>query len=146
MIRRLAHLCINTDNLPAMLEFYSKVLGLPVKFAFRNSDNQIFGYYLDCGDSTFIEIFDRAGKIKQWGGTMEDAKRGTRFDHFCLEVTGLRDLKVELEKRGAKIGEIKTGMDHSFQMWTADPDGNPFELMEYTHHSLQLQQHPADAK
>ena len=119
MIRRLAHLCINTDHLPAMLEFYSKVLGLPVKFAFRNRDNEIFGYYLDCGDSTFIEIFDRAGKIKQWGGTMDEARRGTRFDHFCLEVTGLRDFKVELEKRGRQ-GRRDQGWHGPF---TPDVDG-----------------------
>jgi hypothetical protein len=30
-------------------------------------------------------------------------------------------------------------MDHSYQSWTADPDGNPMELMEYTHASPQVQ-------
>jgi hypothetical protein len=29
-------------------------------------------------------------------------------------------------------------MDQSRQAWTADPDGNPIELMEYTARSAQL--------
>ena len=68
MIRRLAHLCFITDNLDRMVDFYSKAIGLPVKFSFKNTDGEIFGHYLECGDSSFIEIFDRALKHKQWGG------------------------------------------------------------------------------
>ncbi len=36
------------------------------------------------------------------------------------------------------MGEIRTGLDGSFQAWLADPDGNRIELMEYTHRSAQL--------
>jgi lactoylglutathione lyase len=139
MIRRLAHLCLVTDNLDAMVEFYSKKLGLPVKFAFKNADGQIFGYYLDCGDSTFLEIFDRVLKGKQWGGGKDPLKKGNQYDHLCMEVTGLKDLKAALEKKGVKLTDIKEGMDHSLQSWTSDPDGNPMELMEYSTRSPQIQ-------
>jgi len=139
MIRRLAHLCFITDDLDRMVDFYSKTIGLPVKFAFKNTDGETFGYYLDCGDSSFIEIFDRVLKHKQWGGELEELKPGGKYNHFCLEVTGLSDFKARLEARGLKLTDIKTGMDHSLQSWTNDPDGNPIEFMEYTTRSFQLQ-------
>ncbi len=139
MIRKLAHLCIVSDQLDVLLEFYTQKLGLIRQFDFRNKDGEIFGYYLGCGDSTFIEIFDRLGKHKQWGsGAPETLKGGNRLNHFCLEVTGLKDLVASLEARGVKLSPIRTGMDQSFQSWTNDPDGNPIELMEYTHASWQL--------
>ena len=141
MIRRLAHLCFITDNLDRMVEFYSKIIGLPVKFQFKNADGEIFGYYLDCGDSSFVEIFDRVLKHKQWGGELaEFAKAESHYNHFCMEVTGLREFKALLESRGLELTDIKTGMDNSLQSWTKDPDGNPIEFMEYTARSLQLQQ------
>lgn len=141
MIRRLAHLCFVTDDLKRMTDFYSKIIGLPVKFSFRNAGGEIFGHYFDCGDSSFIEIFDRVLKQKQWGGELEDLRGGGgHYNHFCMEVTGLREFKATLEARGLKLTEIKTGMDHSLQSWTSDPDGNPIEFMEYTAQSLQLQQ------
>jgi catechol 2,3-dioxygenase-like lactoylglutathione lyase family enzyme len=139
MIRRLGHLCFVTDNLDRMVDFYTKGLGLKVKFSFTNADGQVFGHYLVCGDSTFIEIFDRVLKHKQWGGPLEPLRGGGQYQHFCFEVTALRDLKAALEARGVKVGEVATGMDHSLQAWTGDPDGNAIELMEYTSQSWQLQ-------
>jgi catechol 2,3-dioxygenase-like lactoylglutathione lyase family enzyme len=104
-----------------------------------NTAGNVFGYYIDCGDSTFIEIFDHAGMIVQWGGQPRPIEAGNRYAHFCLEVTALRDLKAALEARGVSVGEISQGMDGSMQAWTKDPDGNAIELMEYTSASKQLQ-------
>lgn len=139
MIRKLAHLCLVTDRLDVMLRFYTEQLGLTIQFIFRNKDDEIFGYYLACGDSTFIEIFDRVGKAKQWGGGDAPLRGGNQMNHLCFEVTGLRELKATLESRGVKIGNVISGMDQSLQAWTGDPDGNAIELMEYTHASWQLQ-------
>jgi catechol 2,3-dioxygenase-like lactoylglutathione lyase family enzyme len=140
MIRKLAHLCFITDNLDRMVDFYSKVIGLPIKFSFKNTNGETFGYYLECGDTSFIEIFDRVLKHKQWGGELEELRRDAgHYNHFCMEVTGLRVFKLKLESRGLKMTDIATGMDHSLQSWASDPDGNPIEFMEYTGGSLQLQ-------
>lgn len=139
MIRRLAHLCLITNDLEKLVSFYRDGLGLPVAFTFVNADGATYGVYLACGDTTFIEIFDQHLSAKQWGGSTEPLHAGNRYGHLCLEVTGMADLKRTLLGRGVEMGEIRTGFDHSFQMWTADPDGNRIELMEYTHLSKQLQ-------
>lgn len=138
MIRKLAHLCLVTDQLDVMKSFYVDRIGLSVQFVFRNKDDEVFGYYLAAGDTTFIEIFDRVLMRKQWGGDNSPLTPGNRIAHFCFEVTALKDLKATLESRGLTLGEIRTGMDQSLQAWTSDPDGNAIEFMEYTHASWQL--------
>jgi len=139
MIRRLAHLCLISNQLERQIAFYRDQIGLPVKFRFTNAQGQLFGVYLDCGDSSFVEIFDQHLAAKEWGGDLRPLHEGNRYNHFCLEVTGLADLRGSLLARGVEVGEIKTGLDQSLQAWLSDPDGNRIELMEYTHRSWQLQ-------
>lgn len=138
MIRRLAHLCLTTNNLDAIIAFYRDHLGLEVKFRFAAADNAIFGAYIAIGDSTFVEFFDQHLAAKQWGGDPTPLVAGNRYGHLCFEVTGLADYRKTLLLRGVDVGEIRTGLDGSLQAWLADPDGNRIELMEYTHASAQL--------
>lgn len=138
MIRRLAHLCLITNDLDRLVTFYRNALGLTVKFRFAAADGAIFGAYVEVGDSTFIEFFDQHLSAKQWGGNLDSLAAGNRYGHLCLEVTGLADFRATLLARGVSVGEIRGGMDSSLQAWLADPDGNRIELMEYTHRSAQL--------
>ncbi len=140
MIRRLAHLCLFTNDLERLVAFYRDALGLSVKFRFAAADGAIFGAYVEVGDSTFIEFFDQHLAAKQWGGDLSPLTPGNRYGHFCLEVSGLTELRATLLARGVAVGEIRGGLDGSLQAWLADPDGNRIELMEYTHRSAQLTQ------
>src|SRR5690349_10134515 len=91
MIRQLAHLCLMSHQLPAMIAFYRDDLGFPIKFSLKHDDGTAFGHYFEAGAMTFIEIFDRAGAAKQWGGDVNEKLRphaGSHFNHFCFEVTG----------------------------------------------------------
>ena len=123
-----------------MISFYRDGLGLPVKFTLNTDDGECMGYYFDCGNSSFIEVFDQALAIKQWGGQAQNLSQtpSSPYKHFCFEVTGLEELKQVLESRGIEVTRISIGMDHSCQAWVKDPDGNAIELMEYTGKSLQL--------
>ena len=138
MIRQLAHLNFITNDLEKIIDFYVNKLGLKVKFTLNNKEGQSFGYYFECGQSTFLEFFDQALAIKEWGGDESALKSGTRYKHFCLEVTGLDEYCQKLRGLGVAVTEITMGMDNSRQAWIADPDGNAIELMEYGPHSLQL--------
>jgi len=138
MIRQLAHLCFHTDHIEQMVKFYRDGLNLPIKFTLNTDDGELMGYYFDCGNASFIEIFDQALAIKQWGGQVQALKPGGLYKHFCLEVNGLEETRRALLARGILVSEIRVGMDHSRQAWIADPDGNAIELMEYTHASRQL--------
>lgn len=138
MIRKLAHLNFVTNDLEKIIDFYVNKLGMKVKFTLDNREGKPFGYYFACGDTTFLEFFDQAMAADVWGGTVEALTAGTRYKHFCLEVTGLDEFCHMLKHKGVEVSEISLGMDNSRQAWIADPDGNAIELMEYGYSSFQL--------
>ena len=138
MIRQLAHLNFVTNDLSKIIDFYVNKLGMKVKFTLNNKEEKPFGYYFECGNSSFLEFFDQAMAAEVWGGKVEGLTTGTRYKHFCLEVTGLDEFRKELKSKGVEVSKISMGMDNSRQAWIADPDGNQIELMEYGPSSLQL--------
>jgi lactoylglutathione lyase len=138
MIRKLAHLNFVTNDLEKIIDFYVNALGMKVKFTLNNKEDKPFGYYFACGDTTFLEFFDQVMAAEMWGGKVEELNIGTRYKHFCLEVTGLDEYCRTLKEKGVEVTEIKLGMDNSRQAWIADPDGNAIELMEYSYSSFQL--------
>jgi len=138
MIRQLAHLNFVTNDLSRIIDFYVDKLGMKVKFTLNNKQGEPFGYYFECGSTTFIEFFDQKMAAEVWGGNVNELREGTRYKHFCLEVTGLDEYREELKGKGVEVSEISIGMDHSRQAWISDPDGNQIELMEYGPQSLQL--------
>ena len=138
MIRKLAHLNFVTNDLEKIIDFYVNKLGMTVKFTLNNKDGKPFGYYFACGDITFLEFFDQAMAAEVWGGKVEELTIGTRYKHFCLEITGLDEFCERLKSKGVEVSEISLGMDNSRQAWISDPDGNSIELMEYGPSSLQL--------
>jgi catechol 2,3-dioxygenase-like lactoylglutathione lyase family enzyme len=146
MIRQLAHLNFVTDDLPRMIDFYVNKLGCKVKFTLNNDAGQPFGYYFAFGGLTFLEVFDQALAVKQWGGSVGPLTPGNGYRHFCLEVTGLDEFCEQLKSKGVSVTDISTGMDNARQAWIKDPDGNEIELMEYGAHSLQLLGQPGTTK
>jgi catechol 2,3-dioxygenase-like lactoylglutathione lyase family enzyme len=138
MIRQLAHLNFFTNDLSKIIDFYVNKLGMQVKFTLNNKEGVPFGYYFECGNSTFLEFFDQNLAVQEWGGKVDVLTAGTRYKHFCLEVTGLDAYCEKLRDKGVAVTEITTGMDNSRQAWVTDPNGNAIELMEYSPISLQL--------
>ena len=138
MIRKLAHINFVTNDLDSIIDFYVNKLGMDIRFTLNNTAGAPFGYYFACGDTTFLEFFDQAMATEVWGGSVMELKSGTRYKHFCLEVTGLEEYCKMLRSRGVEVSEISMGMDNSRQAWINDPDGNEIELMEYGPSSLQL--------
>jgi lactoylglutathione lyase len=138
MLKQLAHVNFFSDNAQGLLAFYVDQLGLTVKFTLNHDDGTAFGWYVDCGNSTFIEIFDQKGAVKQWGGQVAELVKGNQYRHLCFEVTNLEEYRKRLIERGLTVTAVTVGMDHSKQAWISDPDGNPIELMEYTSESEQV--------
>jgi len=131
MIRQLAHLNFVTDDLSRIIDFYVNKLGMEIKFSLNNKQDQPFGYYFGCGNTTFLEFFDQKMASEVWGGDVAELTNGTRYKHFCLEITGLEEYCGDLKDKGVEVTAISLGMDNSRQAWVADPDGNRIELMEY---------------
>ena len=132
MITRLAHVNLMSNDLAASQHFYCDILGLKKGFEFYK-DNKLFGFYLETGDTTFIEIFTQ--------DPLSDEQRPL-INHLCLEVADL-DAVIELIRAtGWTITDKKRGCDQSWQAWITDPCGVRIELMQYTEQSSQFTGQP----
>jgi len=122
----LVHVCINVKNLECSMEFYQN-LGFKPKFKFTRQGKH-YGHYLEINHNHYIELFENP---------YMDAPVNTGIAHFCLECHNMDKLIDELDSKGILHTEKKLGCDNTYQIWLADPDGNSFEIQQYTPESLQ---------
>lgn len=128
MITGIAHACFTVSNLERSIAFYRDGLGLEPAFDFTNDEGRRYGIYLHAGGRGFVELFE---------GQLGERADGQSFRHICLEVDDIEATVAALRERGVEVSDPKLGLDHSWQAWIADPDGNRFELHQYTAESWQ---------
>lgn len=126
MIKRLAHICIHTNDLGKTEDFYCRGLGMKRHFDFIREDT-LFGFYLKAGNDSFIEVFKG-----------DPGPENSRIQHVALEVDDIEAVLEAVTKAGYPAGEKKMGADLSWQAWLEDPNGVKIELHEYTSESSQL--------
>lgn len=128
MISGIAHVCLNVKDLKRSIAYYTK-LGFKPKFEFTR-DGFLYGTYLQIGKNNFIEMFENKDMV------VPAQNRG--FAHFCFETEDIDALIEMLKKTDVKFTPKKKGCDNTWQIWLTDPDGNSFEVHQYTSESLQL--------
>lgn len=124
MIKQLAHICIHATDLEETSRFYTEILGLKKAFVFERN-GEPFGYYIDFGNNTFVEVFK--GSPGEVGN----------IQHVAVEVEDMDGLIDRIRSHGLEIGEKKLGADQTWQVWLTDPNGIRIEFMEYTEDSRQ---------
>ncbi len=122
----LAHVCLNVKNLARSLEYYEK-LGFKPVFKFTRQGKH-YGHYLEIGPDQYIEMFENPDL---------EVPVNTGIVHFCLESDNIDTLIKELDSKGIAHTEKKLGCDNTYQIWLTDPDGNAFEVHQYTEKSMQ---------
>ena len=131
MITDLAHLALHAHDLDASLAFYAK-LGLHESFRLHQEDGSLLLVYLHIAKDRFLELFP--------GGPKPDPQRPSSFMHLCLRVDDLHASVEQFRQAGIDIWrEPSMGLDHNWQAWLRDPDGNQIELMQLVEHSPQRQ-------
>jgi glyoxylase I family protein len=109
----LHHVSLNVRDVPAALDFYTRVLGLT-----ERADRPAFsfgGAWLDAGDQQIHLIeADTPPPLGQ---------------HFALAVTDLDAVVAELRAQGIEITD-PVGVGTGRQSFLADPAGNRVELRE----------------
>lgn len=133
MIKALAHVCILSRNLEKTRAFYCDVLGLAKGFDFLR-DGKLTGYYLTITPGQFIEVFQT--------GDESPEPPARRILHLCLETDDMDGISKKLRDAGCEVTEKFLGADHSWQIWTKDPDGTAIEFHQYTPQSTQLTGEP----
>ncbi|MBA2391613.1 MAG: VOC family protein [Ktedonobacteraceae bacterium] len=125
MITGLGHLAFRITNLERSLDFYCNKLGLREAFRLdREGEPSPWIVYLQVAPNQFIELFPGAtGDVP--------SRQGTGYNHFCLVVDDMQATLHELAEHGLPIsGQPQQGIDHNWQYWIDDPDGNAIELMQ----------------
>ena len=129
MIADIGHLAFAAHDLDRSLAFYAK-LGLRESFRLHHEDGALMLVYLQVRGDRFIEVLP--------DGPAPDPNRRGSFMHLCLLVDDLRGTIEGLQKEGVTLEqEPKVGLDHNWQAWIRDPDGNPIELMQLVETSPQ---------
>lgn len=140
----------------AMRDFYENKLGLKAKIITRakaykgnksrekyakiaeEDPNRILIIYIEIAPGAFIELFPATEGQKphcKWNDSIG-------YSHFALTVDDIHKTRDELVAKGVEIDvEPNIGNSHTWQMWIHDPDGNKFEIMQYTDESYQLVGH-----
>lgn len=146
------HLSFYTDNLDKMRDFYENKLGLKAKIIMRyeaykgqtsrgawakraeTNPKDIAYIFIELAPGQYLELFPKAD------GQLEHEEPNTRlgYSHFALMVDDIHVAREELVNAGVAIDvEPNKGQSETWQMWVHDPDGNSFEIMQYTEKSLQ---------
>lgn len=158
-IKEFGHLAFNCRNQQRSVAFYRDILGCKEKFSLtyadmivsvRNSGYKVpkFFYtflekrkdkvwltYMETQDGVFLELFDQFGAVF----SHRPQAFHTNFQHFALIVEDIHKTREELIAKGVKIDtDLSFGPDNTYQLWIHDPDGNKFEIMQYTDKSFQL--------
>lgn len=147
------HISFFTDQLETMIDFYCNKLGakLKVKVLYgeyldrddrpamqkiaKVDPNRIFNVYLEIAPNQFVELFPATENQKPHPNWNE--YKG--YSHFALIVDDIYQTREELKAKGVEFDtDISKGPSETYQMWTHDPDGNKFEIMQYTENSIQL--------
>lgn len=129
MITDLGHPAFAVHDIERTLAFYS-ILGIHESFRLNRDDGSLMLIYMHVGGDRFIEIFPN--------GPEPDAHRKQSFMHLCLLTADLHQTVQQLRAAGAVIEqEPKVGLDHNWQAWIRDPDGNAIELMQLVEESPQ---------
>lgn len=150
------HIAFFTDHMDEMMDFYVNKLGAKIKVLtkykqYLNRDDRpafqkiaqetpekIFNVYLELCPGQFVELFPKKEGQKEH----DEWNESLGYSHFALVVEDIYEAKKELKEKGVEIDTpISIGPSSTYQFWVHDPDGNKFEIMQFTENSYQLVGH-----
>lgn len=150
--KSIMHVAFFTDQMDVMIDFYENKLGLKPKIitkakAYAERDNKLYGdmakadpekiiiTYIEIAPGQFIELFPKF----EGQGPHANWNQNVGYSHYALLVDDIFKTREELIERGVEMDtDISKGPSGTYQMWVHDPDGNKFEIMQYTKDSYQV--------
>lgn len=151
--KSIMHVAFFTDHMDEMLDFYVGKLGLKKKAVVRygayldredrpamrkiaqTDPERIFNVYIEIAPGQFIELFpanEGQRPHTEWNEHKD-------YSHFALLVDDIFQTREDLLAAGVELDtDISKGPSETYQMWLHDPDGNRFEVMQYTERSIQV--------
>ena len=127
-VKMIDHIVLRTEQLDAMIDFYSHVLGCPVE---RTLPARVGLTQLRAGKS-LIDLVSVDSELGRAGGPPPSGT-GKNVDHFCLQIEAIteEDLRHWLESNGVEVGDfqVRYGAEaFGSSVYIRDPDNNIVEL------------------
>ena len=138
--RGIHHLALNTDDMKMTIDFYTRVLGMPLVHALKvppglgvgpaNRGNPPFEnlrhYFFDAGGDTMVAFFEMPRGAKEAGD--RDALAAMQHCSFTATEQRFMQLVDRLKEAGVPmIGPIPVGAD-TFSVYFFDPNGIRLEF------------------
>ena len=126
-IKHLDHLVLRVTDLPAMMRFYTDVLGCSVE-----KTREDLGLYQLRAGSALIDLVPVDGPLGRKGGAAP-GKDARNLDHFCLRIDpyDAEAILAHLRAHGAQPGPVESRYGAEGQgpsIYVSDPEGNTVEL------------------
>lgn len=123
MVSRLAHISLQVKSISRAIAFYRDGLGFPIALTFKK-EGLLKGAYFALGNRSFLEVFE------------VDVPVG--ITHFCIETDDMDGFIAAASARNIPCTPKAMGGCRTWQTWLRDPDGNAFEVHQYTDRSMQF--------
>ena len=164
-ITNIGHPSYRVSDREKALHFYCDCLGLKKKFTISYAEimeysnlpegdpwrqkmeelgDQIWITYLEVAPHQYIELFHPEGATEHFNWALDQFDH-IGYLHLALEVDDIHAAYEELKAMPEVkiINEPNMGIEHAWQFWIEDPDGNSIELMQYEKDAWQIQGHEA---
>ena len=138
--RGVHHLALNTDDMKMTIDFYTRILGMPLVHALRvppglgtgpdNRGNPPFEnlrhYFFDAGGDSLVAFFEIPKGAKPKGD--RDAIGAMQHVSFTLTEARFEEARTRLERAGVSyLGPIHVGTQ-TYSIYFFDPNGHRVEL------------------
>ena len=149
------HVTFFTNQMDEMVRFYTEVLGGELKIVtkakayadrpesayhqvYLRDPEAVLIVYVELAPMQFVELFPATPDQlphREWNDSVD-------YSHFALTCDDIFATRERLEARGLVFDtQISKGPSETYQMWAHDPDGNKFEIMQFTDKSYQVVGH-----
>lgn len=124
------HVCIQTENYNASLEFYTKILGFELVSETPNFHGRNFNTWLRLGEFMIeLQIAKNGEKLNSWSSLNEG------IVHMCFLVDNVQEEFERIKRLGYKSFKIKNGeiiykVEDGYLFKIKAPEGTEIEIRD----------------
>ena len=137
----IGHIALRAKKIDELNEFYVRQLGFKRIYDELNDDGQLDLVRYEVSSKQYIEIYTSNSCVAGDGYISDNKKCNRSHFHACFETNDRHKAINDLESKGLSVGRTiddVVGLCKSYCQFVTDPEGNEWEIMEFTSESMQL--------
>lgn len=137
----IGHIALRCKDYEKMSQFYTGKLQLKKSFDLMDANGEAWISYYRVAPGQYIELFPGVRSFPNDKYTGDNKQCDRSHFHCCFEVDDRHVAIDDLEGKNMPVGRTiddTVGLCRSYCQFIDDPEGNQWELMEFTAESLQI--------